>query len=193
MKKWRCTVCGYIHEGDEPPEQCPVCKAPRDDFVEVKEAPVRKAAPEPTGLYHRIIDLLYKNHAHPVSVHFPNGALPVVVVFATLALFLNHAGLGWAAHYNMLFVALVMPVVLFSGYVSWHKRYNGVRTSTFVTKIICGGIVLLSLVVLLVWRFYDPEILSSPNRWLFLLVHLIMLAAVGTAGHLGGKLVFGKR
>ena len=25
MKKWRCTVCGYIHRGPEPPAQCPVC------------------------------------------------------------------------------------------------------------------------------------------------------------------------
>lgn len=38
MKKWRCTVCGYIHEGPEPPEKCPVCGAPRNAFVEVAGA-----------------------------------------------------------------------------------------------------------------------------------------------------------
>ena len=32
MKKWRCTVCGYIHEGDDPPESCPQCGAPREKF-----------------------------------------------------------------------------------------------------------------------------------------------------------------
>ena len=26
MKKFICTVCGYIHEGSEPPEICPICK-----------------------------------------------------------------------------------------------------------------------------------------------------------------------
>ena len=36
-KKWRCTVCGYIHEGAEAPEQCPLCKAGADKFVEVVE------------------------------------------------------------------------------------------------------------------------------------------------------------
>ena len=36
-KKWRCTVCGYIHEGDEAPEQCPVCKVGKDKFVEIVE------------------------------------------------------------------------------------------------------------------------------------------------------------
>lgn len=36
MKKWTCRVCGYIHQGDEPPEQCPKCGAPRSQFEEVK-------------------------------------------------------------------------------------------------------------------------------------------------------------
>ena len=27
-KKFKCTVCGYIHEGDAAPEKCPVCMAP---------------------------------------------------------------------------------------------------------------------------------------------------------------------
>ena len=36
-KKWRCTVCGYIHEGPEAPEQCPMCKVGKDKFVEVVE------------------------------------------------------------------------------------------------------------------------------------------------------------
>jgi len=35
MKKWRCTVCGYIHYGEQPPEKCPMCGAPREKFEEV--------------------------------------------------------------------------------------------------------------------------------------------------------------
>lgn len=38
MKKWRCTVCGYIHEGPEPPEECPVCHAPREAFVLIEDS-----------------------------------------------------------------------------------------------------------------------------------------------------------
>lgn len=34
MKKFVCTVCGYVHEGDTPPEFCPVCKAPASKFKE---------------------------------------------------------------------------------------------------------------------------------------------------------------
>ena len=34
MKKFVCTVCGYVYEGAEPPAQCPICKAPASKFVE---------------------------------------------------------------------------------------------------------------------------------------------------------------
>jgi len=34
MKKFVCTVCGYVHEGDAPPAQCPICKAPAEKFTE---------------------------------------------------------------------------------------------------------------------------------------------------------------
>ena len=36
-KKFICTVCGYVHEGTEAPEQCPVCKAPAAKFKEMTE------------------------------------------------------------------------------------------------------------------------------------------------------------
>ena len=32
--KFVCTVCGYVHEGDNPPAECPVCKAPAEKFKE---------------------------------------------------------------------------------------------------------------------------------------------------------------
>ncbi|MBR4000417.1 MAG: rubrerythrin family protein, partial [Clostridia bacterium] len=35
MKKFVCTVCGYVHEGDCPPEVCPKCKKPASVFKEV--------------------------------------------------------------------------------------------------------------------------------------------------------------
>jgi rubrerythrin len=36
MKKWVCVICGYVHEGDEPPAACPLCNAPASKFVEEK-------------------------------------------------------------------------------------------------------------------------------------------------------------
>ena len=34
MKKYVCLVCGYVHEGDVPPSECPICHAPAAKFQE---------------------------------------------------------------------------------------------------------------------------------------------------------------
>ncbi|MBR6077544.1 MAG: NADH peroxidase, partial [Paludibacteraceae bacterium] len=36
-KKFICTVCGYVHEGDSAPEKCPQCGVPASKFKEVEE------------------------------------------------------------------------------------------------------------------------------------------------------------
>ena len=33
MKKFVCSVCGYVHEGAAPPQSCPVCRAPASKFT----------------------------------------------------------------------------------------------------------------------------------------------------------------
>ena len=33
MKKWVCPVCGYVHEGENPPAECPVCHVSGDKFT----------------------------------------------------------------------------------------------------------------------------------------------------------------
>lgn len=40
MKKWRCIICGYIHQGDSPPEICPVCGASPEEFELIEEESV---------------------------------------------------------------------------------------------------------------------------------------------------------
>jgi Rubrerythrin len=37
MKKFVCSVCGYVYEGEEAPDFCPQCKAPKEKFVEQSE------------------------------------------------------------------------------------------------------------------------------------------------------------
>ena len=34
MKRFVCTVCGYVYEGEEPPKECPICKQPASKFRE---------------------------------------------------------------------------------------------------------------------------------------------------------------
>ena len=37
MKKFVCSVCGYVYEGEAAPEFCPICKAPASKFIEQSE------------------------------------------------------------------------------------------------------------------------------------------------------------
>ncbi|MCD8321810.1 MAG: NADH peroxidase [Oscillospiraceae bacterium] len=37
MAKWVCTVCGYVYEGEQAPEVCPICKAPTSKFIQQGE------------------------------------------------------------------------------------------------------------------------------------------------------------
>ncbi|MDH3972925.1 MAG: glutamate synthase-related protein [Deltaproteobacteria bacterium] len=40
--KWRCTICGYVAEGEYPPDKCPICSASSDKFEAVGSPPVKE-------------------------------------------------------------------------------------------------------------------------------------------------------
>ncbi len=50
MKKYVCPVCGYVHEGNEPPEFCPLCKVPGAKFIE-QTGEMTLAAEHEFGVY----------------------------------------------------------------------------------------------------------------------------------------------
>ncbi|MBQ6267385.1 MAG: NADH peroxidase [Clostridia bacterium] len=50
MKKFVCSVCGYVYEGDAAPAQCPVCKAPASKFIEQKSDELSWAAEHVVGV-----------------------------------------------------------------------------------------------------------------------------------------------
>lgn len=50
MAKYVCSVCGYVHEGDEAPEECPVCHVKADKFKKV-EGEIKLAAEHEFGVY----------------------------------------------------------------------------------------------------------------------------------------------
>ncbi|MBO4352784.1 MAG: flavin reductase, partial [Eggerthellaceae bacterium] len=54
MDKWVCSVCGYIYEGEQPPEACPVCKAPASAFKKV-EGELKLAAEHEYGIYAKTV------------------------------------------------------------------------------------------------------------------------------------------
>ncbi|MCR5590912.1 MAG: NADH peroxidase [Lachnospiraceae bacterium] len=53
--KWVCQVCGYVHEGPEPPEACPQCKAPASKFTK-QEGEMTWAAEHVAGVAKGVSD-----------------------------------------------------------------------------------------------------------------------------------------
>lgn len=37
MAKFKCSVCGYVHEGDSAPDKCPICGVPAEKFVKMED------------------------------------------------------------------------------------------------------------------------------------------------------------
>ncbi len=210
-KRWRCTVCGYIHTGAEPPEKCPVCDAPKKMFVEIDAdgkalTEVKTDAAEITpgaavgqkqsrSFFDRFAAFSLKHHVHPVSVHFPNGILPVVVVFLGLSMYFNIVSLEVAAYYNLIFILVTLPLVVLTGFIEWQRRYKGLKSAIFIMKIICSFIILALLSILVFWRFIDPQVAAEGSQWrlIYLGLSVLVLAVAGLAGYLGGKLLFGRR
>ena len=223
MKRWQCSVCKYIHEGDEPPAKCPICGVPASKFVLLEEGaevkppasairpkpgakapagpkaqsvpkPPPKPAPKPetvpkTG-YEKFTHFMVKHHAHPVSVHMPNGILPVSVTLFILAWLFGSSLFVKAGFINLVFVILSLPLVLFTGVLEWKKKYNQGLTTIFKVKILAATLTTSACLVSVVWYLIDPEVMASSRAWIFILVNLVMLASAGIAGHIGGKLVF---
>ncbi|MFP4160044.1 MAG: rubredoxin-like domain-containing protein [Desulfobacterales bacterium] len=235
MKKWRCTVCNYIHEADEPPDKCPVCGADKSKFVEVSDQEAQKVqaaktarqlerekqmlekagykvqsqpGADPEG--HQpdeskkqtvtnkrlefVKEQMIRHHAHPISVHIPNGVLPVSVLFVLLALFFSADSIADAAFYNSVVVLVSMPAVLYSGYNAWQLKYAGNLSGLFKAKILSAAVVAVTCLIVVAWYLASPEVLTSDTgaKAGFVIVNLVMLASAVVAGLIGGKLVFGK-
>lgn len=50
MKKYVCSVCGYVHDGDTPPETCPQCGVGADKFNEQSDEPMEYADEHKIGV-----------------------------------------------------------------------------------------------------------------------------------------------
>lgn len=210
MKVWQCKICKYIYKGEFPPDKCPVCNAAAKYFKEIVEeilppkkseitkkkepseaVPVSKSPPpEPEKGFEKIKSLLIKHHAHPIAVHTPNGLLPAAFVLWFLSWVSGSDLLAKAALINQIFVLLSFPFVIFTGVLEWQIKYKQALTPVFKLKIAAASLTGVTSLVSLIWFLFDNQVLTTTRAWGFMLITFIMLLSAGTAGHIGGKLVF---
>jgi len=178
-KRWRCTVCGYIHEDDAPPERCPICGADKSQFVLVGN--------ERTGLLREMIEVF---RLHRVMAHFPNGLIPTPALLLLLHWATGWTGLESGAFWLLAVVMLAAPVTAASGLYAWKKQFGGQRAPIFLRKIGLATTLLILCGLALYLRHGQPELLATPGwpRWTYLLLLAGMLGCVVLLGHYGGML-----
>jgi rubredoxin len=59
---WKCSFCGYLHEGNDAPEKCPKCGNPKDQFSSLSEEDVKKVldSDRTNDIHMEIINLVMK-------------------------------------------------------------------------------------------------------------------------------------
>jgi len=203
MKKWQCTVCKYIHVGDTPPDVCPMCGVSSEEFIDITDSGpaldkelekkltiAKESINGECPICNFTANILLKKHIHPISVHFPNGIIPVIVILYFLSFILGNDLFAKVAFIDSIAVLLMMPLVFISGVLEWQKRYLGKFKGLFPVKIISSIFTLLFLATCVTWYWLQPNVLQARYGWLFLLFNVFMLGSVGISGHIGGKLVF---
>lgn len=103
--KWVCTVCGYVHEGAEPPAECPVCHVKADKFEKVAEEGMSWAAEHVVGVAQgvdpEIIDGLRANfeaECHEVGMYLAMSRVAHREGYPEIGLYWEKAALEEADH-----------------------------------------------------------------------------------------------
>lgn len=178
-KRWKCTVCGYIHVGDQPPEHCPICGADSTQFILLDA--------EKSSL---LLDMIDTFKLHPTAAHFPNGLVPTAALFLLLYPVSGNAGLETGAFWLVMVATAVVPVSIGSGLHDWQRNFSARRAPIFLKKIGLA-VTLLALGLLSIFlRYGQPELLmgSDWQRWVYYSCLAGMLGCVTLLGHYGGIL-----
>lgn len=130
-------------------------------------------------------------HSHHIASHFTNGLLPVGTLLLTLYYFTGNANFEISAFYCFVFVLISAPPVFFSGFTDWKKRFMGKPTRIFRHKRIFGTLLMITSVVIVVWRTADPSVAypETDLRYIYIALVYTNLALVSYLGLLGGKFI----
>jgi uncharacterized membrane protein len=192
-KTWRCSVCGYLHEGHSPPEFCPLCHATADKFELVETVAGNRSLV--AGLNEELCRMRETFAPHAVSAHFPTALIPTCSLFLLLAIIYSYPALDFVA-FSLLMVAVAsIPLTMFSGFLLWRRSYRKVRSVIVDRKIRLAWILLFIAAVTLSWRWLYPDLVTNGGiaLVLYLLLNLLMLVCVTLLGHYGGMLAATKR
>ena len=148
----------------------------------------QKEVPALLGLY---LDL----HPHPISVHFPIALTLASAAFLVLHLVTGIDSLVDGAYYALLAGAIISPITILTGTVSWWLNHGHKLTSTFKGKAsLSVALLVTGVTTIVLWALNRDALLERETLgWIYLALVMIMSGLVLSLGKLGGTLVFPSR
>ena len=137
--------------------------------------------------------LIEKLHLHPVSAHFPNGALPLAFLAWLAFLVLGDSSFERTSFYLMLVATLVVPFTGFSGWSDAKHRFGTTTTGVFPEKKIWSFVLTGVTLGMAGWRLSLgwTHVPSGVEIAVYTVLLIVATGIVARLGMLGGKLVFG--
>jgi predicted heme/steroid binding protein/uncharacterized membrane protein len=169
--------------------------APHDESVLQRMPVVGKLVATEQARPNPLLDIYLDLHLHPVSVHFPIALTLASAAFLILYLLTGIESLVDAAYYALLGGAVVAPVTMLTGAVSWWFNYGHKLKSPFQGKAgLSMALAVVAVATAVLWALNRDALLEREAvGWVCLALVLVMCGLVLLLGKLGGALVFPPR
>lgn len=163
MKNYvRCKACGFIMDESHVKDVCPACGLPKTAF----EPYTKKISPRRTF----IID----QHLHPISVHFPQVFIAVILFMLSLSFWVQEPLRGeFLIAAKLSIIALPFSVLLgfITGLVDGKIRFKKLKTPLLINKAIAG--VLLQILSVTIFVLYLANGFTTNNMLLIIVLSIL--------------------
>ena len=183
MKKiYKCRVCGYVIEREDPPDICPACGVKGKIFEEYEPGISKKRR--------KILEL----YIHPILVHFPIAfVFSMLLISLLLCLHVFDEPSVFMAMQGV--IIWILPFAAFlatlAGMYDGKLRFKRMNTPHLKKKLVlAGGFILISVLLLVIQEFFAFD--KSAYNVIFLIFSLIISVIAVLLGLIGGKLLYSK-
>ena len=120
------------------------------------------------------ITFRYRIHWHVWITHFPISFYIASFIFQVLHLFPHPLSRTFEIATNVMLIAGTVTLIpaVWTGWVTWKRRYAGIRATQFQRKIVISFIMLALAIALTVWRtgYLDvfEDVPYGPDHWVYL-------------------------
>lgn len=132
--------------------------------------------------------LKYRIHWHVLFTHFPISFFGFSCGLILLYLAEGKPCYEFVAYLSLAGGVVMLTASILSGWLTWKKRYKGLRGKIFIRKIRIAFTMLAVSVAVLIWRTVFPATLRGSWFWLYLVGGVLLLAGATAEGYYGGRL-----